>query len=45
MLVMASLLVTIATVATAKTPVWETLALTDCNGGLSFLPTSPVSQT
>ena len=34
-------LFTIATINAE--PVWETLALSDCNGGISFLPSSPVS--
>ena len=38
-LIILSLFITLATCE----PVWETIALSDCNGGMSLLPSSPVS--
>ena len=38
------IILSLFTIATINAePVWETLALSDCNGGYSFLPSSPVS--
>ena len=38
------IILSLFTIATINAePVWETLALSDCNGGISFLPSSPVS--
>ena len=36
------IILSLFTLATCE-PVWETIALSDCNGGMSLLPSSPVS--